>query len=226
MCAKVSARGGRARVNGQWLIVNGYAGYPRSSTNTRAGRPVTGIRRRGATFCVGVFDMPLRGTRTQKCRAPRNGYPALYEPDFVQRLVAANIAGANLFSGSSRPKSRVRIPSADRRGQNRVPVFVQRIVAAKIRGANSFSGSSRPKSGVCFCSAGRRGQNRVPVFVQRIVAAKIGCLFLFSGSSRRKSGGRLMGRWRAWGDLLPAFAPPLWGRRTDTGRFTPTRLNH
>ena len=92
-----------------------------------------------------------------------------------------------LFSGSSRPKSRVRICSADRRGENRVPVFVQRVVAAKIRGLFLFSGSSRRKSGVRFCSAGRRGENRGCEFVQRVVAAKIGGAILSSGSSRRKS---------------------------------------
>ena len=93
------------------------------------------------------------------------------------------------FSGSSRPKSRVRIYSAGRRDQNRGCEFVQRLVAAKIAGANSFSGSSRRKSRVRIPSAARRGQNRGCEFVQRAVAAKIGGANLFSGSSRPKSGG-------------------------------------
>ena len=96
-----------------------------------------------------------------------------------------------LFSGSSRPKSRVRICSAGRRDQNRGCEFVQRLVAAKIGCLFFVSGSSRRKSRVRICSAARRGQNRVPVFRQRIVAAKIGCLCLFSGSSRPKSGVRI-----------------------------------
>ena len=94
---------------------------------------------------------------------------------------------SNLFSGSSRRKSRVRICSAGRRGQNRGCEFVQRLVATKIGGANSFSGSSRPKSRVRIRSADRRGQNRGCEFVQRIVAAKIGGANSFSGSSRPKS---------------------------------------
>ena len=173
--------------------------------------------------------------------------------EFLQRLVAAKIGGANLFSGSSQPKSGVRICSADRRSQNRVPVFVQRLVAAKIGCLFFVSGSSRPKSGVCFCSAGRRGQNRVPVFVQRLVATKIGCLFFVSGSSRPKSGacfssadrrgqnrgcefvqrvvaakiaGTFDGAMACLGRPVTGIRPPLWGRRTDTGRFTPTRHNH
>ena len=97
------------------------------------------------------------------------------------------------FSGSSRRKSRVRICSAGRRGQNRGCEFAQRVVAAKIGCLFFVSGSSRRKSGACFCSAARRDQNRVPVFRQRIVAAKIGCLFFVSGSSRPKSGGTFDG---------------------------------
>ena len=100
-------------------------------------------------------------------------------------------AGANSFSGSSRRKSRVRIRSAGRRGQNRGCEFAQRVVAAKIAGANSFSGSSRPKSRVRICSAGRRGQNRGCEFVQRFVAAKIAGANSFSGSSRPKSRARI-----------------------------------
>ncbi len=99
----------------------------------------------------------LSGTcRVQKgaCFCPAGRRDQNRVPVFVQRIVAAKIAGANLFSGSSRPKSRVRIRSAVRRGENRGCEFVQRLVAAKIAGANSFSGSSRSKSRVRICSAG------------------------------------------------------------------------
>ena len=78
--------------------------------------------------------------RARFCSADRRGQNR--GSDFVQRIVVAKIAGANSFSGPSRPKSRVRIRSADRRGQNRGCEFAQRIVAAKIAGANLFSGVS------------------------------------------------------------------------------------
>ena len=135
-------------VNCQWLcrvpaIVDEY---PHGATCYRHSSPW------GDVLCGRIRYAPTRDTDTKMpgtskwipgtirariCSAGRRGQNQGCE--FVQRVVVAKIAGANLFSGSSRPKSRVRIRSAARRGQNRGCEFVQRLVAAKIGG--TFDGA-------------------------------------------------------------------------------------
>ena len=100
-------------------------------------------------------------------------------PVFVQRIVAAKIGGANSFSGSSRPKSRVRRLMGRKRC---APTGGCR------HGRASFGGGDPPLPFLPSREEKEASpQPRAGKFVGYMSGAKR-CLFLFSGSSRRKSG--------------------------------------